>query len=61
VHAPRAGPVRPLLRGVTHQWAFVASIFIGAALVLSAPSPRAQLAAVIYALSVVALFGSSAL
>jgi hemolysin III len=46
---------------VTHQWAFVASIFIGAALVLSAPSPRAQLAAVIYASSVVALFGSSAL
>jgi hemolysin III len=46
---------------VTHQWAFVASILIGVALVLSAPSDRARLAAAIYAVSVAALFGSSAL
>jgi hemolysin III len=46
---------------VTHQWAFVASILIGIALVLSAPSARARLAAAIYAVSVAALFGSSAL
>jgi hemolysin III len=46
---------------VTHQWAFVASILIGVALVLSAPSARARLAAAIYAVSVAALFGSSAL
>jgi hemolysin III len=45
---------------VTHQWAFVASILIGIALVLSAPSARARLAAAIYAVSVAALFGSSA-
>jgi hemolysin III len=46
---------------VTHQWAFVASILIGIALVASAPSARARLAAAIYAVSVAALFGSSAL
>jgi hemolysin III len=46
---------------VTHQWAFVGSILIGIALVLSAPSARARLAAAIYAVSVAALFGSSAL
>jgi hemolysin III len=46
---------------VTHQWAFVASILIGVALVSSAPSARARLAAAIYAVSVAALFGSSAL
>jgi hemolysin III len=46
---------------VTHQWAFVASILIGIALVASAASARARLAAAIYAVSVAALFGSSAL
>ena len=46
---------------MTHQWAFVASILIGIALVSSAPSARARLAAAIYAVSVAALFGSSAL
>jgi hemolysin III len=61
VRDPQPGPTTPRLRGVTHQWAFVASIFTGTALVLSAPSPRARLAAAIYAVSVVALFASSAL
>ena len=45
---------------MAHQWAFVASIFTGTALVLSAPSSRARLAAAIYAVSVAALFASSA-
>jgi hemolysin III len=61
VRDPQLGPTTPRLRGVTHQWAFVASIFTGTALVLSAPSPRARLAAAIYAVSVAALFASSAL
>jgi hemolysin III len=61
VRDPQPGPTTPRLRGVTHQWAFVASIFTGTALVLSAPSSRARLAAAIYAVSVVALFASSAL
>jgi hemolysin III len=53
--------VKPRLRGVTHQWAFFVSCAIGAALVIAAPSGTPRLAAGIYALSVAALFGVSAL
>ena len=52
---------KPRLRGVSHQWAFFVSVAIGAALVVVAPSGEPRLAATIYALSVAALFGTSAL
>ena len=52
---------KPRLRGVLHQWAFVASLAAGAGLILEAGSGRARIAIVIYALSVAALFGTSAL
>jgi hemolysin III len=52
---------RPRLRGVLHQWAFVASLAAGACLVLAAGSVRARIAVAIYALSVAAVFGTSAL
>ena len=52
---------KPRLRGVSHQWAFFVSVAIGAALVVMAPSGQPRLAAAIYALSVTALFGTSAL
>jgi hemolysin III len=52
---------KPRLRGVSHQWAFFVSVAIGAALVIVAPSGQPRLAAAIYALSVTALFGTSAL
>jgi hemolysin III len=52
---------KPRLRGVWHQWAFFVSVAIGAALVIAAPSGQPRLAAAIYALSVAALFGTSAL
>ncbi|HEY4825585.1 MAG TPA: hemolysin III family protein [Solirubrobacteraceae bacterium] len=52
---------RPRLRGVLHQWAFVASLVAGVCLVLGAGSVRARLAVSVYALSVAALFGTSAL
>jgi hemolysin III len=52
---------KPRLRGVSHQWAFFVSVAIGAALVVVAPSGQPRLAAAIYALSVAALFGTSAL
>jgi hemolysin III len=51
---------KPRLRGVSHQWACVVSAFTGVALVLAAPAGEAKLAAGIYALCVVALFGTSA-
>ena len=53
--------VKPKLRGVSHQWAFVASLFLGAALILAAKTPRATLAVAIYAVSLSALLGTSAL
>ena len=53
--------VKPRLRGVSHQWAFFVSVAIGAALVVAAPAGEPRLAATVYALSVAALFGASAL
>ncbi len=52
---------KPRLRGVSHQWAFFVSVLTGGALVVTAPSGRATLAAAIYAVSVAGLFGASAL
>jgi hemolysin III len=57
---PEVQAVRPRLRGVSHQWAFFAAVAAGAALVASAGSGRARVAAAIYAFSVAALFGTSA-
>jgi hemolysin III len=54
-------PVKPRLRGVSHRWACFASLFAGAALVRGAPSTRAAAAAMVYAISLSALFGVSAL
>ena len=53
--------MKPRLRGVSHQWAFFASLLTGVALVLAAPSGRAALAAAVYAVCVAGLFGASAL
>lgn len=53
--------VKPRLRGVSHQWAFFAALALGVALVLTAPTGRATLAASIYAVAVAGLFGTSAL
>jgi hemolysin III len=52
---------KPRLRGVWHQWAFYVSLALGAALVVAAPSGQPRLAAAVYAVSVAALFGTSAL
>jgi hemolysin III len=52
---------KPRLRGVWHQWAFYFSVVIGVALVVAAPAGQPRLAAAVYALSVAALFGTSAL
>jgi hemolysin III len=53
--------VKPRLRGVSHQWAFFCALIAGAILVWAAPDGRATLAAAIYAGSLVALLGTSAL
>lgn len=53
--------VKPKLRGVSHEWAFFMSLGFGAALIILAETPKATLAVAIYAISLSALFGTSAL
>jgi hemolysin III len=54
--------LRPRLRGVSHQWAFVASLVAGVALVVAAADrgTEAWVACAVYALSVAGLLGTSA-
>lgn len=54
-------PVKPSLRGVSHQWAFVVAVALGAILVPGTESARATVAAAVYATGVCGLFGISAL
>ena len=51
---------KPRMRGRLHQGAFIASIPAGVLLVVLAPDARARLATLIYALTLVGLFGVSA-
>src|SRR5580704_17096155 len=54
-------PVKPRLRGVSHQYAFFVSLFCGVGLILAASDGRARVAASIYAAAVSGLLGTSAL
>jgi hemolysin III len=53
-------PDKPRLRGVSHQWAAICAVPLGAALVVSAGGLRARVAVAVYAISLVALFALSA-
>jgi hemolysin III len=53
--------VKPRLRGVTHEWAFFTSLGLGAALIVATQGAKATIAVAIYAASLSALFGVSAL
>ena len=53
--------VKPRLRGVSHEWAFFISLVLGAVLIIAAKTPQATLAVAIYAVSLSALLGTSAL
>jgi hemolysin III len=53
--------VKPKLRGVSHEWAFFISLLLGAALIVAARSPKATIAVTVYAVSLSALLGTSAL
>jgi hemolysin III len=59
--AEQIAKVKPRLRGVSHEYAFFASLVLGAALIVIAKGGEARLAVGIYALSLSALFGVSAL
>jgi hemolysin III len=52
---------KPRLRGVLHEWAFYFAIPLGVVLGLVADTARARVAAAVFAASVVAMFGASAL
>ena len=52
---------RPRLRGVLHGYAFAVSLLLAIPLVLAAPTELARVAAGIFASSVTAMFGASAL
>jgi hemolysin III len=52
---------KPRLRGVFHQWAFVAAVPLGVVLVLVTETTRGRVAAFVFAASVVLMFGASAL
>ena len=52
--------LKPKLRGVLHEAAFAVSLVTGTALVCLAEPGRARVAALVYALSVALLFGTSA-
>ena len=56
-----AAPVKPRLRGVSHQYAFFVSLGCGVGLILAASGGRARIAATIYAVAVSGLLGTSAL
>jgi hemolysin III len=58
---PTATPVKPRLRGVFHELGFYAALGTGTALVLTAPAGRPRAAALVFAISVAACFGASAL
>ena len=53
--------VKPRLRGVSHEWAFFVSLILGAGLIIAAKTPEATLAVAVYAVSLSALLGTSAL
>ena len=53
--------VKPRLRGVSHEYAFFVSLVLGAILVALAKGPDARASVAIYAASLSALFGVSAL
>ena len=54
-------PLKPRLRGVFHQWACAGSLPLGLVLVFVAGTARARIAVSVYSISLVALFGASAL
>jgi hemolysin III len=59
--AEQIAKVKPRLRGVSHEYAFFVSLVLGAALIAIAKGGEARLAVAIYAVSLSALFGVSAL
>jgi hemolysin III len=58
---PGATPVKPRLRGVSHQYGFFVSLVLAVTLVATASSTRGAVAGAIFGFSLSALLGTSAL
>jgi hemolysin III len=56
-----AGPDKPRLRGVLHQVAFIVAVALAPLLIVGADGGRPRVAAAVFAASVAACFGASAL
>jgi hemolysin III len=62
VTAPAPAPaVKPRLRGVSHRYAFFVSIVAAVAIIASAPAGLATVGAVVYGVTMIGMFGASAL
>ena len=62
MNAPTAtARTKPRLRGVSHQIAFFAAVGLGIALIVTTHGVRPRIAAAVFAASVAAMFGASAL
>jgi hemolysin III len=59
--ATGAARPKPRLRGVLHQWAFVASLVGGVILVAASREPAARVGSAVFATTVATMFGASAL
>ena len=59
--SPAADPEKPKLRGVLHQYGFFVSLFLGAWIVFLANQAGRLVPGIVYALSLSALLGTSAL
>ena len=59
--AEQMAKMKPRLRGVSHEYAFFVSLVLGIGLIVIAKGGEARLAVAIYAVSLSALFGVSAL
>ena len=59
--AEQIAKVKPRLRGVSHEYAFFVSLALGIGLIVAAKGSEARVAVTIYAVSLSALFGVSAL
>lgn len=60
--APTSEPhVKPLMRGVSHEAAFLAVVILGPLLAIAATTPSATVTTTVYAASLAAMFGCSAL
>jgi hemolysin III len=53
--------VRPRLRGVFHQYAFLVSVFLGVPLVIGASGAEERVGAAVFAVALATMFGVSAL